>query len=91
MRVKTTPRFDRCTKKLHPQEKILLNDAIKAIINNPDAGESKKGDLVGVRIYKYKYRQQLLLLAYTIDRQNQLLILLGHGTHENFYRDLKLS
>lgn len=89
MKVKTTPRFDRCIKKLHPQEKESLNNAVKAILSNPIAGEAKKGDLAGVLVYKYKYQQQLLLLAYSIDNPNQQLILLGYGTHENFYRDLK--
>jgi len=89
MKVKTTPRFNRCIKKLHPQEKESLNNAIKAIHSNPIVGEAKKGDLSGVLVYKYKYQQQLLLLAYSIDNFNQHLILLGLGTHENFYRDLK--
>ncbi len=89
MKVKTTPRFDRCIKKLHLQEKESLNNAIKAILSNPIAGVAKKGDLAGVLVYKYKHQQQLLLLAYSIDNLNQQLILLGYGTHENFYRDLK--
>ncbi len=67
----------------------LLFNAVKIILSNPIAGEAKKGDLAGVLVYKYKHQQQLLLLAYSIDHLNQQLILLGYGTHENFYRDLK--
>ena len=89
MKIQTTPRFDRCIKKLHPQEKKSLDDAVRALLNNPMAGEAKKGDLSGVRVYKYKHHQNLLLLAYSIDTQNEQIDLLGHGTHENFYRDLK--
>ncbi len=89
MKIQTTPRFDRCIKKLHPQEKKSLDDAVRALISNPTAGDSKKGDLAGVRVYKYKYLQQLLLLAYSYDAKDDLIILLGHGAHENFYRDLK--
>lgn len=91
MKILTTPRFDRCIKKLHPQEKKSLDEAVKVLISDPEAGEGKKGDLTGVRVYKYKYQQQLLLLAYSIDSQNKQIILLGYGTHENFYRDLKRS
>ena len=89
MKILTTPRFDRTIKKLQSQEKKSLDDAVRALISNPQAGESKKGDLSGVYIYKYKHQQQLLLLAYSIDIKNERIVLLGYGTHENFYRDLK--
>ena len=89
MKILTTPRFDRTIKKLHSQEKKSLDDAVRALISNPQAGESKKGDLSGVYVYKYKLQQQLLLLAYSIDIKNERIVLLGYGTHENFYRDLK--
>jgi mRNA-degrading endonuclease YafQ of YafQ-DinJ toxin-antitoxin module len=89
MKVLFTPRFERNIKKLHLNEKQSLDQVIKAILLNPLAGESKKGDLVGVRVYKYNHHQQLLLLAYIVDSSNDQIILIGHGTHENFYRDLK--
>ena len=47
----------------------------------------KKGDLAGVRVYKYKHNSQQRLLAYEL--KDDTLVLLGHGSHENFYRDLK--
>ena len=89
MKVLFTPRFERNIKKLHLNEKQSLDQAIKAILLNPLAGESKKGDLVGVRVYKYNHHQQLLLLAYIVVSSNDQIILIGRGTHENFYRDLK--
>ena len=89
MKIQFTPRFERSIKKLHPDEKQSLNEAIKAIVSNPLAGVGKKGDLVGVRVYKYNHNQQQLLLAYVADTSNDQIILIGHGTHENFYRDLK--
>lgn len=89
MKVLFTPRFERNIKRLHLNEKQSLDQAIKEILLNPLAGESKKGDLVGVRVYKYNHHHQLLLLAYMVDSINDQIILIGHGTHENFYRDLK--
>ncbi len=89
MKIQFTPRFERSIKKLHTSEKQSLNDAIKVIANNPLAGVAKKGDLVGVRVYKYNHHQQQLLLAYILDSANDQIILIGHGAHENFYRDLK--
>ncbi len=89
MKIQITPRFERSIKKLHKNEVQSLNQAVKAIASNPLIGETKKGDLVGVRVYKYKHIQQELLLAYAVDSANDQIILMGHGTHENFYRDLK--
>lgn len=61
--------------------------AVKEIMDNPNIGESKKGDFQGVRVYKFKMINQEYLLAYTVAESQ--LILLSIGTHENFYRDLK--
>jgi mRNA-degrading endonuclease RelE of RelBE toxin-antitoxin system len=89
MRVLTTPRFDRSVKKLHAEEKKALDEAIRFVIADADAGELKKGDLAGVRVYKYRFNREQLLLAYAANKVEQVIILMGYGKHENFYRDLK--
>lgn len=89
MRVLTTPRFDRSVKKLHAQEKKALDEAVKAVIADTDAGELKKGDLAGLRVYKYRCNTEQMLLAYAANKAERVIILMGYGTHENFYRDLK--
>ena len=89
MRVLTTPRFDRAVKKLHAEEKRALDAAVRAVISNPDVGELKKGDLAGVRVHKCRINKDLMLIAYAANKAEQVVILLGCGTRENFYRDLK--
>ena len=89
MKVLFTPRFERNIKKLHAPEIKSLNQAIKQMMVNPLLGGAKKGDLAGVRVYKYQHLQQTLLLAYAFDSNQDQIILMAHGTHENFYRDLK--
>jgi hypothetical protein len=49
MKLVAAPRFGRATKKLHPEEKAALDEAVRAIAANPEIGEMKKGDLAGVR------------------------------------------
>ncbi len=49
----------------------------------------KKGDLNGIRVYKFRMINQLMLLAYEISNNQLCLILLALGSHENFYRDIK--
>lgn len=89
MKILTTPCFDRSVKKLHTQEKIALDEAVKAIIADTDVGELKKGDLAGVRVYKYRFNTEQMLLAYAANPAERVIILMGYGVHENFYRNLK--
>jgi mRNA interferase RelE/StbE len=79
--------FKRAYKRLHPNQKADVDDAVLDIVRNPSLGVSKKGDLAGVFVYKFKCRGHLTLLAYEYDQESRMLLLLG--SHENFYRDLK--
>ena len=87
--IQQMPSFKRVYKKLHKQDREIVNEAILAIANNPTIGEEKKGDLAGVFVYKFKMHNQEFLLAYEWDPLSRLLLALG--VHENFYRDLKKS
>lgn len=81
------PAFLKVYKKLRPEGKAIIDDAIQQIIKNPQIGELKNGDLSGLSVYKFKMNRQEKLLAYIwSDTQISLVNL---GTHENFYRDLK--
>lgn len=82
-----SPLFGRKVKKLNKKEKEILDEQIKKILDSPDIGEEKKGDLLGVRVLKFKINKQEMLLAYQ-DSDKELL-LLTIGSHENYYRDLK--
>lgn len=81
------PAFKKAYKKLHKQSKKTVDDAVRDITKNPIIGTEKKGDLVGVFVYKFKIQQQEMLLAYEWDPKARILLALG--VHENFYRDLK--
>jgi len=89
MKVIAAPRFVRATKKLLRKEKAALDDAVRAIIDDPNIREIKKGDLAGVQVYKYRMAAHLVLLAYRAANDEGAIKLLAFGSHENFYRDLK--
>ncbi|OEU72055.1 MAG: addiction module toxin RelE [Desulfuromonadales bacterium C00003093] len=74
-------------KKLHKNQIKELDNAIRKILENPEAGEQKKGDLQGVYVYKCKITKQLFLIAYQFDEATLTLLMVG--LHENFYRELK--
>jgi mRNA-degrading endonuclease RelE of RelBE toxin-antitoxin system len=88
MRILVTRTFERTLKKLHPQQKAALDEVVRTIASQPDAGESKVGDLAGVLVYKFRMGKMLCLLAYRVLDENTLKLLMV-GPHENFYRDLK--
>ena len=79
--------FRRTYKRLHPNQKADVDDAVAAIVGDPGLGEAKKGDLAGIFVYKFQCAGKLFLLAYEYDPATRLLLLVG--THENFYRELK--
>lgn len=92
LEVYASPSFARVAKKLHAKDKAALDEAVWAMAANPALGEEKRGDLAGVLVYKFNLNKQQTLLAYELSPSKQtpqILVLLGIGTHENFYRDLK--
>jgi len=64
-----------------------LDQQIKRIVEDPNIGTEKKGDLRGVFIHKFKIKTIQYLLAYRIVDENLELITIG--PHQNYYRDLK--
>ena len=88
MRILVTPTFERTVKKLHRQQKAAVAEAVRTIAGQPEAGETKVGDLAGVQVYKFRMGNLLCLLAYRVLDENTLKLLMV-GPHENFYRDLK--
>ncbi len=84
MRVLVTPTFERTIKKLHKQQKAALDEAVRTIVGQPEAGETKVGDLAGVQVYKFRMGNLLCLLAYRVLDENTLKLLMV-GPHENFF------
>lgn len=89
MNILQSGHFSRGLKRLHQQEKMFLDDAIKVLAENPEVGDLKVGDLTGIRVYKFKFNFDRMLLAYKYDKETDTITLLAYGQHENFYRDLK--
>lgn len=87
--VMETRRFGRQYKKLHDNTAADVDAAVERIVENPEMGERKKGDLAALRVFKFHSGGLLYLLGYTLDEGVRLVYLEAVGPHENFYRDLK--
>lgn len=88
MQILATPTFLRTIKKMHSNQKKVVDKAVHAISVDSAKGVAKVGDLDGIAIYKFRMNNQQWLLAYRIISKKSLKLLLV-GPHENFYRDLK--
>jgi len=84
-----TASFKKTLKKLKPNQKKALDQAVKLVMENPTLGELKKGNLAFLRVYKFKMNKQLTLLGYSFNDGTLTLELMALGSHENFYRDLQ--
>lgn len=87
MRIYQSRTFENKVKRFSKQEKEILDEEVKRIIENPLIGEEKRGDLRGIYIHKFKIKTMQYLLSYRFIDDGLELIMIGQ--HENYYRDLK--
>ena len=69
-------RFRQAVKRLRANQKQELDEAIRAIIKDVSIGKEKTGDLAGVRVHKFHMLNQLTLIAYVFDAQDDTLSLI---------------
>lgn len=82
-------RFEKALNKLPESLLRIVEDEIEKVVNAPDLGEQKKGDLNYLRVHKFQLNNQLTLLGYSWVEDKIELYLLSFGSHENFYQEQK--
>lgn len=82
-------RFEKSFSALTEQEQKLVDDEIERIIDDPEIGERKKGDLNYLWVHKFYMAKQQFLLSYSWQDDRLTIYLLSLGAHENYYDDLK--
>ncbi|WP_235810580.1 type II toxin-antitoxin system RelE/ParE family toxin [Legionella bozemanae] len=76
--------FKKAVKKLPKQYKAILDDEVRKLVNNPEIGERKKGDLDFLRVHKFKFSNQEVLLGYIYEEGELVLTLLKLGPMKTF-------
>jgi len=84
-------RFTKALKKLPETDLKIIEDEIDKIIEQPEIGELKKGDLSHLRVHKFKLNNQQVLLAYSWVKNKLEIHLLQVASHANFYQKMKLQ
>lgn len=89
------PPFSRFVRKALKPLQLAIEDAVEEICDAPEIGETKVGDLAGIRVYKFRFNRQEFLIAYRPQpdaaTHPEFLIIDFYqiGSHENFYDNLK--
>lgn len=81
--------FSKQIAKLSEKQVKGVEDEIDKIIDDPEIGERKVGDLSYLWVHKFKLEGQLVLLGYSWVENKLELYLLNVGPHENFYQEVK--
>lgn len=89
VKVFETRRFEKALDKLPEAQLKVVEDEIENIIEDPEIGELKKGDLSHLRVHKFKMNKNQVLLGYSWFEDRLELYLLQIGPHENFYQKQK--
>jgi len=84
-----TRRFAKALGKLTEAVQKSVEDEIEMVIDDPDLGEQKKGDLNHLWVHKFKINNQEWLLGYNWNEENVILHLLQLGSHENYYKEAR--
>lgn len=87
--IQQTPTFKKAFKRLSDKQKDLVDDEIGRIVDEPDIGDRKKGDLSHLWVHKFKMDGQQVLLGYSWNEHGLIITLMNIGPHENFYREAK--
>lgn len=98
-----TPNYKRPFRDFVKKARIALQraieDEVELVCEDPGAGESKAGDLAGIRVHKFRFQRQEYLMAYRspapelaaegIDIDFVMIDFYQVGPHQNFYDLLK--
>lgn len=86
--------FVQFVKKANKPLQLAIEDAVEVVCDAPLLGEPKVGDLVGIRVYKFRFNRQEYLMAYQVSDTEEPAVFLAIdfyqvGSHEKFYESLK--
>lgn len=88
MKIIQSRSFEQRVKKFNKAQKVILDEQIKMVLENPNFGDEKKGNLSEVYVHKFKIKTIQYLLAYRFNEEQLELIMIG--PHQNYYRDKEI-
>src|SRR5699024_6470273 len=85
------PKAKRNVKSLKRQPQLfnLIKENFHLLTQNPFIGHQNKSDLQGVYSIDFQYEKATFEIAYVIDDEMKVIIIILIGSRENFYNELK--
>ncbi len=87
MRITQSRTFEKRVRRFRQQEKKVLDQQVRKIVENAAIGQEKRGELRGVFVHKFKIHAAQYLISYRMTDADTLELIMI-GPHENYYRDL---
>ncbi|WEV52114.1 type II toxin-antitoxin system mRNA interferase toxin, RelE/StbE family (plasmid) [Lactobacillus sp. ESL0731] len=90
-RIKLSARTVKVLKKIKDRQlkQKIVDKIYDEIAVDPYIGSAKKGDLAGIYAIGFNHAKASYRIAYKIEQDEVVVIILLVGTHENFYQKLK--
>ena len=88
-KLKALPKFRQQFRRFSSKDREAIRKEVRKIAKNPLIGKLKKGTLSGVRVYKWKLKHQLYLIAYEPENREKTIYFYAIATHEGFYKALE--
>jgi mRNA interferase RelE/StbE len=87
MRIYQPRSFEKKVKKTSKPEEDSLDREIRKIAEDQSIGTGEKGDLRGVSVHKFKFKNTQNLIVYRMVAGDMELVMIG--SQENYFRDMK--
>lgn len=89
--IKPSRRVIKYLKKLknRPLKQKFTNVIFDTLAHDPYLGQEKRGDLLNYYTYGFVFEKVSYRIAYTINDDQEIVIVVLAGPHENFYETLK--
>lgn len=88
MQIKQRRQFRQVLCRMTPVMRQEVDNAVKAVINDPEVGRPLKGALAGLRALRFQLNRSEARLIYRHEPDSMRLVLVYVGPRENIYREL---
>lgn len=83
-------KFKKDIKKINDKELLLrIWGVIRKIKKDFTIGELKKGNLKGIRTFKFQIKSNSYRIAYYVEKEKINIVYLHIGSRENFYKEIE--
>jgi mRNA-degrading endonuclease RelE of RelBE toxin-antitoxin system len=88
MQIKQRRQFRQALRRMTPTMRQEVDNAVRAVMDDPEAGKPLKGALAGLRALRFQPNRSEARLIYRDEPDSMRIVLVYVGPRENIYREL---